>query len=217
MNANLDLKSTEKASFKLAAYSDGIADIGLGLVVITLGIYPYTRELLGQGWSALLYLASVGLIIFLQTYVKNRLAPSRIGIVDFGKRATKRLRALGLITAVLVVLTALTWYLSSQGYFLPSPASPGSAWMGTYGFDILLAVIVLLIFSAMAYTLDLSRFYFYGLILGLSFPLQTLLPAYPRFPVLTAGIVIVAVGVVLLTRFLKDFPAANTYEEVLGG
>ncbi|MCK4489245.1 MAG: hypothetical protein KAU23_03245 [Anaerolineales bacterium] len=210
MNTTLDLKGTEKASFKLAAYSDGIADIGLGLVVITLAIYPFTRELLGVNWNALLYLASVGLIIFLQTYVKNRLAPSRIGIVDFGKKANKRLRAFGLITAVLVVLTVLTWYLSTQGYFLPT-AFPGSAsWMGTYGFDILLAVVVLLIFSAMAYTLDLTRFYFYGLILGLSFPLQNLLPAYPRFPVLTAGIVIVAVGIVLLTRFLKDFPAVGT-------
>ena len=211
MNTNLDLKGTEKASFKLAAYSDGIADIGLGLVVITLAIYPFTRELLGVNWNALLYLGSVSLIIFLQTYVKNRLTPSRIGIVDFGKRATKRLLAFGLITAVLVVLMALTWYLSAQGYFLPSPA-----WMGTYGFDILLAVIVLLIFSAMAYTLDLPRFYFYGLILGLSFPLQALLPVNPRFPVLAAGTVILAVGIVLLTRFLKKFPAvaADPAEEV---
>ena len=216
MNAQLDLKGTEKASFKLAAYSDGIADIGLGLVVITLGIYPFTRELLGQGWNALLYLASVGLILFLQISVKNRLAPSRIGIVDFGKRANKRLRAFGLITAVLVALTALTWYLSAQGYFLPTAFPVSASWLGTYGFDILLAVVVLLIFSAMAYTLDLSRFYFYGLILGLSFPLQNLLPAYPRFPVLTAGIVIAAVGVVLLSRFLKDFPAvaADAAEEV---
>ena len=209
MNAQLDLKSTEKASFKLAAYADGIADIGLGMVMITLGIYPFTRELLGVGWNIVFYLTAVGLIIFAQIQVKNRLAPSRIGIVDFGERAQKRLRVSVLITAVLVALTVLTWYLSSQGYFLLTPS-----WLGSYGFDILIAIVVLAIFSAMAYTLELARFYFYGLILGLSFPLQTLLPVYSGFPVLAAGVIIVAVGAVLLVRFLKDFPEADTAEEV---
>ena len=31
MSTNLDLKQTEKASFKLAAYGDGLNDISLGL------------------------------------------------------------------------------------------------------------------------------------------------------------------------------------------
>ena len=216
MNAQLDLKDTEKASFKLAAFSDGIADICLGLVMITLGVYPSIRELLGVNWSALFYLASMGLILFGLIRIKKHLAHSRIGIVDFGKRANKRLLAFGLISAVLLDLTALTWYFSTKGYIFPTTASRWSALLGTYGSDILIAAMVLLVFSGMAYALGLTRFYFYGLILGASFPIQSLLQVYKGFSVLVAGGLIVAVGIVLLTRFLKDFPivAADAAEEV---
>jgi hypothetical protein len=208
MNTKLDLKQTERNSFKLSAYADGTADMSLGLVMILLGTYPITRELFGVAYNILFFFVVLGLIIFAQIRIKARLTPSRIGLVNFGEKTQRRLKVAILITFVLVCLTAATWYLSAQGYMLPK----GSV-MGAYGFDILIGVIVLAIFGAMAYTLELSRYYFYGLLLGASFPLQTLLPVYSGFPVLAAGVVIVVVGAVLLTRFLKEFPA-SVEEEV---
>ena len=56
MNTNLDLKQTEQASFKLAAYADGTSDLSLGQVYILLGIYPYTRAQLGPAWNFPLFL-----------------------------------------------------------------------------------------------------------------------------------------------------------------
>ena len=40
MSTNLDLKQTEKASYRLAAYADGTGDLSLGLVFILLGVLP---------------------------------------------------------------------------------------------------------------------------------------------------------------------------------
>ena len=207
MNKQIDLKGTERNSFKLSAYADGTADISLGLVMITLGTYPITRELFGVAYNILFFFVVLGLIIFAQIRIKARLTPSRIGLVNFGEKTQKRMKVALLITFVLVCLTAATWYLSSQGYMLPK----GSV-MGAYGFDILIGVIVLAIFSAMAYTLELTRYYFYGLLLSVAF--LDIVPAslqgtLIQVPLTLAGLLIVGIGVYLLIRFLDKYPVAE--------
>jgi len=211
MNAQIDLKQTERNSFKLATYADGINDISLGLTMILLSLYPFTREVFGVGFNILFFFAVLGIIIWLQVKFKSRLGPERIGVVNFGQKAQKRKKIAVLITSLLVLSTAGTWYLSSQGYSLSTPM-----WMGLYGFDILIALVILGIFSAMAYALDLTRFYFYGLLL--SFAFLDLVPASlqdvaVQIPMGVAGLVIVAVGIGLLVRFLEKYPAAEQLEE----
>ncbi|MGB2962454.1 MAG: hypothetical protein WBB69_00520 [Anaerolineales bacterium] len=204
MNRNIDLKQTEQTSFKLAAYADGINDISLGLVIILLGIYPLTRAAFGVNLNMLFFLVVLGIIVFGQKRLKARLTPSRIGLVKFGDAAHKRLKVALLITSVLLALTAVTWGLSGQDYFLPA-----QSWLGTYGFDIFFALAILVIFSAMAYTLQLTRYYLYGLLFGASLLLQAILSDrwFEGLPVLLSGVIIVGIGVYLLTRFLKEFPA----------
>ncbi len=215
MNNQIDLKSTERNSFKLSAYADGTADISLGLVMILLGTYPLTRELFGVAFNMLFFFVVLGIIIFAQIRVKARLTPSRIGLVNFGEKTQKRMKVAVLITSLLVFLTAGTWYLSSQGYMLPK----GSI-MGSYGFDILIAVIILAIFSAMAYALELTRFYFYGFLLAFSF--LDIVPASLKdvaiqLPLGIAGLIIVAIGISLLMRFLQKYPVANAEEGLENG
>jgi hypothetical protein len=118
-----------------------------------------------------------------------------------------------LVGIVLFFLTAATWYLSAQGYYLPTPTSPGSAWLGSYGMDIMVGFIVLLIFSGIAYTLGLTRFFLYGLLLGACFPLQTLLPVYQGVPYFFGGAVMIGIGAVLLARFLKKYPVISAEEQ----
>jgi len=65
----------------------------------------------------------------------------------------------------------------------------------------------------MAYTLELTRYYFYGLLLGASFPLPSIFPINNGLPSLLSGVVIVSVGAVLLVRFLAKYPAAEQLEE----
>ena len=202
MNAKIDLKQTERNSFKLATYADGLNDISLGLVMILMGIYPLTRELLGVNGNIIFSLGVLVVIFIGQFSLRARLAPSRIGLVKFGERVQKRIKTALLVGIILFFLTVGTWYLSSQGYFLPTPT-----WLGSYGFDILIALVVLGIFSAMAYTLELTRFYLYGLLLGATFPLQTLLPVYQGIPYFVSGAIMIGIGAVLLARFLREYPA----------
>ena len=72
------------------------------------------------------------------------------------------------------------------------------------------------IFSAMAYALELTRFYLYGFLL--SFAFLDFVPASLRdvaiqIPLGIAGLVIVTIGISLLVRFLNKYPAAEGMEE----
>jgi len=217
MNTQIDLKSTERNSFKLATYADGVNDITLGLTMILLGFYNFTREVFGVAVNILFFFAVLGIIIGLLIFFKSRLDPARIGVVKFGQAAQKRLKVAVTITSLLVFLTGLTWYLSANRYFLPRPASPGSAWLGTYGFDLLIALVVLGVFSSMAYALDLTRFYFYGALLGFAFldivPVS-LQDSLTQIPLALAGLLIVGIGVYLLIRFLDKYPVAEAEEGI---
>ena len=84
MNANLDLKQTEKASFQLAAYADGTSDISLGLVFVLLGFYPLTRTFLGPILNMVVFLAALAAIVISLQVLRSRITPTRIGLVQFG-------------------------------------------------------------------------------------------------------------------------------------
>jgi hypothetical protein len=209
MSTNLDLKSTERASFKLAAYADGLNDISLGLIMILFSTYSIIRAAFGVEINVLFFFAVLVVVIGLHLYLKSRLVPDRIGIVKFGGRSRQRFKIALLITGALVFLTTLTWILTSQGYFFPVPS-----WLDSYGFDILIGLAILAIFSAMAYTLKLTRFYLYALLLGFSIPLQTLVNDNYWLPLMSSGVIITVIGIILLSRFLKKYPLMDHGEEV---
>ena len=204
MNKDLDLKSTERNSFKLAAYADGTSDLSLGLVFILLGIYPFTREQLGPAWNFPLFLVALGAIVYAQLRVKKRVTPSRIGIVKLGERFKKRALVVLLVTAALFALTVLTWVGALDGILVSL-----SALMGRYGMEIIVVLVMLAIFWSMAYTLELPRYYFYGVLLAAGFPLQQLLPVYDGLPYLISGAIITGIGIYLMSRFLKLYPPAD--------
>jgi hypothetical protein len=207
MNAQLDIKNTEKASFKLANYADGTVDIGLGLVMILLGFNPLTRQSLGVTLNFILFLVGLGIIVGLQTLLKSRVAPSRVGVVRFGQRVLNRKKAAIIVTAVLVVLTGLTWYASARGIPLPHPVL-----FGRYGLDLVFAALILAVFWILGYTLGVYRYYPYGVLLAVAFldPLPSSLVGWDlQLSLALAGVVILLVGVFLLLRFLRVYPAAG--------
>lgn len=201
MNPKFDLKGSERESFKLAAYTDGTADLSLGLVYLLLGVYPYTRKMLGPAWNFPLFLGALGTILFAQIWFKKRFSSSRIGIVKLGQRYQKRTRVVLLITVLLFTLTVLTWVGAADGMIFSL-----SAWMGRYGMEILVALVILAIFWGIAYIFKLPRYYLYGILLAACFPLQQQLPIYDGIPFLAAGAIITTIGVGILTRFLGKYP-----------
>ena len=107
MSTQLDLKSTEKASYKLAAFGDGLNDLTLGLILIALGLFPITRAAFGPTLNALVFFLVLLLAISGTTMgIRKRLTPSRLGLVSFGPSSRKRLKTGLLVTTLLLALTA---------------------------------------------------------------------------------------------------------------
>jgi hypothetical protein len=80
---------------------------------------------------------------------------------------------------------------------------------------ILVSLVVLGIFWGIAYTLELRRYYLYGVMLALGFPVQASLDGvFEGAAFLAAGLIITVIGAVLLSRFLKAYPIAGSGEEV---
>ena len=209
MNAQIDLKGTERNSFKLSAYADGTADLSLGLVFILLGIYPFTREWLGVYWNFPIFLIALGVVVYAQFRFRQRITPQRIGLVSFGERTKKRTRVALLVTVILFILTVLTWLGAARGTFFSLPH-----WMGSYGVEIIGSLIILAIFFSIAYSLGLTRFYLYGLLSAAALLLQAALDVWDGVQFLVAGGIITAIGIILLSRFLKTYPEIE--EEVQG-
>jgi len=210
MNDQLDLKQTEQASFKLAAYADGTSDITLGLMFILLGCYAWTREALGPALNMVFFLAFLAAISISMGILRKRLVPERIGVVKFGPQVKKRQRVFLLITILLAAGMIATWALSARGW---SPAFP--SWIRSWGFEIVVALIVLGIFGAIAYTMNIQRYYLYGVLLAATFMIQIIPPTYEGIPFLVAGAIITVIGIALLYRFLKAYPVQE--EEAVNG
>ena len=209
MNKPINLTRAEKDSFRLAAYSDGTTDLSMGLIFALLGIFPLTRQLLGPTWNAVIFLVLLGSIVVAQGLIRKRLAPSRIGIVTFGPRIKNRVRIALLINIILAAAMIVTWALAARGWF---PGTP--TWLGQYGFEILVSLIVLFILWGIAYALDLKRYYLYGVLLAAGFPLQASLSIYEGTPWLAAGGIIFSIGIYLLIRFLNQYPPQAVGEVV---
>lgn len=211
MNANLDLKQTEKASYRLAAFGDGTADLTLGLSFFLLGFYPLSRAALGPVLNGFLFVIALYGIVFLTALIRKKLGPSRLGIVTFGDSVKKRARIMGITTAILAAMMILTWFLSDRNQ-LPDT----SGWMGGYGFEFVVSLIVLVILAGgMAYTLGVPRYYFHAILIAACFPVQVVLEGiYEGAPFLAAGLIITVVGAVLMFRFLKQYPPL-TEDEVI--
>ena len=209
MNTRIDLKSSEKASYKLATFADCTADLMVGLSLLLLDLFPLTRAALGPTCNALFFLVVLNAIAFVFSWGRKKLGFSRIGVVKFGALVKKRVWISGLITAALSAGMILIWILSSRGQF-PNT----SAWLGDYSIEIVVSVIVLMILvGGLAYTFGVQRYYLFGILIAACFPLQQLLPVYEGTPFLAAGGIITLCGSVILAGFLKEYPPLDEGQE----
>jgi hypothetical protein len=141
---------------------------------------------------------------------KKRITVPRMGFVKFGPKRKRKIRKsrivlLGSVLAGAVVfLAALALLAGRPRLLLLLPA----AW----------AANSIIVFSLLAYYLDFSRLYAYGLLFALPVPFDMAVKKFVGVnlsPVAFAvpATIIVVVGTVLLVRFLRKYPrlAAEVY------
>jgi hypothetical protein len=210
MTTDLDLKQLERKAFR-STFQDGLWDIFLGLLLLNMG----GGTLLGGSgmsplWSMILLTVFAGLVLVLFWAGKKCITTPRIGSVKFGpqrKSKLKRVRGV-LFLSVLMGLLMFLWGLGAWSgrlpYLLAELPIPAYVW----------AVQCVVVFGVAAYFMDVTRFYLYGVLYALPFPLGILLA---RNTVLSgthsmaltfgsAGGIMVLIGVLLFIRFVRRYP-----------
>lgn len=205
MPESLDLQQAERKAFTLT-FQDGLLDLALGLELVALVVAPLLERTrpLADWWIALLSLP----ILVALAAGKRLLTTPRLGRVRFLPARKVRMQAVATILGIIVLgglLVGMAWFWLGQEH-LPE-------WVGEMlSPTILWAAISLFLFSLAAHTLGLPRLYLYGAMYALVHPAQALLRtrpdlgALPLVPNLISAAVMLAIGGLLLTRFLRAYP-----------
>jgi hypothetical protein len=195
------LKEIERRAFQFT-FQDGLWDIFVGIIYLNFAITANINDwIMSDFWSSIVMLP-VNLLGIAGVYAaKKHIITPRIGLVQFSQRRKKRLRNL---TTVLVITLIFGVVLGGYGFYMET------VWVI---FPIMFAMLNITIFSIAAYSLDVSRFYLYGVWFGLSLPIGDLLKRYTdlgirhsSFPFYFTASATIIVGLLLFLRFLRSYP-----------
>ena len=207
------VKNAETRAFRLATFEDGIWEIYLGTFFTLMSLYSISRKLLGPVINAILALGVILTLVGIAWYAKKRVTQPRVGFVKFAPGTKKVIRKANLITWGLVIFTFILMILGSNQLIKGSAWGNLPKWAADFGIDFVFALIILGIFSVIAYLIGAPRFYGYGLLLGAGNFISTVLHAYHnasfQWPTALAGLVIATSGIYILTKFIRTYPLAK--------
>jgi hypothetical protein len=208
MSEITDLNQIQRRIIQLTSFEDGLWDLLLGFIFMSLAIYPVTRELLGPVWNLVLFLSLLAVMVVGQLVVRHLVSAPRIGYVR-GRRSPKR-RLLLIFTVVMVLITLglvlLTLLSPTSVTSVQTEASHGRS----YVVELIVLLIMGVLFSAMGYMFGVTRLYFYGWMVGLA-NLASVYMVHNAgwtilIPLAIAAGIIILIGIVLLLRFLRKYP-----------
>lgn len=202
-----DLKQLEKDTFR-RFYEDGLMDIFFGMMLVTMAAGTFLTDRLDSEWMGmtLMLVVAISLVTVLQVQ-RKRLLRDRLGqfVPGPGRRKKIRLTRLALLASVAVGVVMFIVL-----------ASMSNDRVDIVSIEIVLPVVwflnAVVVLGAMAHFLDVPRLYLYGFLFGVALPLLILpdvlwdvrIPAWIAFG--GPGVVMVAIGAFLLTRFLSNYP-----------
>ncbi|MBN1801099.1 MAG: hypothetical protein JW891_06290, partial [Candidatus Lokiarchaeota archaeon] len=200
MTFDEDLKNLERKMY-LSFCEDGLFDIYFGILYIGFGLSLFLSEIsFLLNYITLALMVCVGMAILLVG--KRRITIPRIGFVRFGKKRKLQKKRLVILLFCLVIITTIGLFGFSE--FLP---------------DYVLAFVIGFCFSLpmllAAYLTKVNRYYFYALLGGIIFFIEELLIIntgiylYGSIAVFSVSSVIIAIGILLLIKFIKKFPISS--------
>ncbi len=212
MSGLTDLGTLEKQAFR-RFYEDGIFDLFLGLMLGTMALGAFATEWSGSETTGLLVMIGVSLVLVVVSMtVRRRLLSARLG--EFKPGSIRRRRISFVRFALLGSVVA--------GVILFGLAAAADVSIGSL--EVLMPLVwfvnAVAVFGAMAYFLDVPRFYLHGFLFGSAMPLLVwpdVLWDYRLQPWVAFGVpaaIITAFGVFKLVRFLRDYPVLSTPEPI---
>ena len=204
----IDLKEIEKRTWR-STFEDGILDIYFGILVLGLGLGMTLSSILPNPIDNFIpfIFIGIGLVFFLTA--KKYITQPRLGVVKFGlKRKGRKLKTLIILSINSILLLIL--YLIR--FFNPELSLEFPGYLE--GLIIGLLFITLPVCFA-AYFIQYPRFYFIGLLVGLSFFLSDLFSIFipePFDTLIVFSIVsgaIIAMGLISLIKFIRKYPLSK--------
>ncbi|MFW9987784.1 MAG: hypothetical protein ACFFC3_03940 [Candidatus Odinarchaeota archaeon] len=207
MTESTDLKSLERKAYR-SIFEDGLWDLFIGLIILSLGLSTFLSSILNLDdlWIAVIPTLILNISAFLIFYLgKKFITIPRLGIVKFGPKRKSKQQKLRIILFAFFILNIVLLIL------------PFTNLVNSIEFEPLIMALILglgaitLPFVVVAYFLDFTRLYIYAILAGLGFFFTELLypivgtPLDILLPFGITGGVIVAIGVYLFIRFLKNY------------
>jgi hypothetical protein len=210
MMQTVNLKDAEKQVFRLATFDDGLWEICLGLFFMLMSTYSLSRALLGPVWNAVFVLGVYLSMVGVAWMVKKSITQPRIGHVRLGAPVQRKIRIAHILTWALVLATFVLVILGAMQLIHTPTWEQFPQWLNEFAIDLLFALLLVVLFGLAAYATGVSRFYFYGLLLGAGNFLTVVLRSYNDlqfgWPLFLAGLIVAVSGVFVLMRFMQTHP-----------
>jgi hypothetical protein len=215
MSERINLKELERRAYR-SFFKDGIWDICFGIILLALGVGGAIARL-GITWGYIipdlhvitlsLYVVSMAVLVVGKKYI----TVPRLGAVRFGPARRARLSVSVLILAGSALLGLVVFLVFARD-------SIPAGWLSARVLGLLAFMVnCLVVFGLLAYFLDFRRLYGYAVLWALAFPASEVVTTHTALSpasafLLTVGAfagVMLVTGIVLLIRFLRDYPIAT--------
>jgi len=202
-----NLKEIEKKAYR-STFQDGIWDIFLGLTLLILAIGALLSNIgVTKGVHMTILIALLAVVFLAFIAGKKFITVPRMGFVKFGPKRKSKIRKSRIILLVSVVAGAVVFAAAALVIRSYPSGRPKlllllpAAWI----------VNAIIVFSFLAYYLDCTRLYAYGVLFALPVPVDMVVKEFAGVnlsPIAFAipATVMLVIGTVLLVRFLRDYP-----------
>jgi len=210
MGHTLNLKGIERRSYT-SQFEDGLMDLMFGYVLLVVGIGTFL-ERLEWGSEALqlgVYsaLVTIGVVSFI--IAKKRITERRIGRARFSIKRKRRQKVAVLVLWVSVVIGMFMAYIGGRVIFENTDLDH---FLKSWGITMIISVKIILVFSLLAYILQVNRLHLYGVLFMLSLTGSILIGRWmgtewvtPAL-IVTCSAIIMGIGTNLFRRFLVEYP-----------
>lgn len=200
MNQKINMKEIERKAYT-AYHKDGVVDVTIGFAVlvfgaIMLGDMPWIGGILGI------------LAISFYAGLKKVVTVPRIGYVKFPQQRAQRM------TALMVVLGFLA-FAAGMGAFMQTTSQGTPDWVMLLidNYMLTIGAAVAGLFLLGGYAFKTKRIYAYALLTLAMFTVGHFLSFHLYYYLAALGTIILAIGIVLMTRFIQKYPKATQTAE----
>jgi hypothetical protein len=205
MTNDMDLKQVEKKIFA-SYFNDGLWDVYGGLLLLGFGLGIITGQTM--------VLIGFILLALIPPFVRKPLVMSRLGNVRFSPERQQRTIRYKVLAWVIGSIALLVGVVLAGLYSAGSMPAGFDAWMRDY-FFIFIGAMLAVIVSIAGYIINVSRFYFYALVVLGTFIAAALLRPEDMegIPITAGGALILAIGILIFIRFLAQNPPPKGEDE----